>query len=166
MDSPSDGVELLRIGLRQVGLYEFVQQDELLWRAPLLAALDAAERERLLTTGRVRGVGSDDLLLAEQAVADALYFLLEGSVVLAADGGSIDLATLTKGDFFGLSAVFDNAVRPAAHAAEGGARVALLPAAHLTSLVQSHPALGRLLARTAKERHTRYAECQSFMDMW
>jgi CRP-like cAMP-binding protein len=166
MDSSADGVELLRIGLRQVGLYEFVQQDELLWRAPLLAALDAAERERLLTAGRVRGVASGEVLLAEDAVADALYFLLEGSVVLAADGGSIDLATLTKGDFFGLSAVIRDAVRPAVQAPEGGARLALLPAADLTRLARSHPALGRLLARTAEERHTRYAECQSFMDLW
>ncbi len=166
MDSPTDGVELLRIGLRQVGLYEFVQQDELLWRAPLLAALDEVERERLLTAGRVRGVGGGELLLAEAAVADALYLLLDGHVVLAADGGAIDLAVLTKGDFFGLSAVFGNAARPAAQAAEGGARVALLPAAELTRLAQRHSALGRLLARTAKQRHARYSECQSFLDLW
>ncbi len=160
------GTELLRIGLRQVSVLEFVRRDDLLWRSPFLATLGEAVREELLRSARVRVVDEGAVLLEEDAKPDELHFVLRGSVVLAAGGGDIDLATLAKGDFFGLAAVVRDAVRPSAVAAEGGARVALLPGAMVESLARSAPAMGEVLAAVARQRRDRLRECSDFLDMW
>lgn len=166
MSEPKDCVNILRIGLRQVDLPEFVRQDDLLWRAPILATLAEATRLELLGQAHVRSVDAGGSLLAEGVRPQAVHFVLTGSIVLSTAEGSMDLATLDKGDVFGLAALFDDAVRPAAAATEGGARVALLPAVTLTQLIRGVPELGKLLASLAKERHTRANECAEFFDMW
>ncbi len=166
MTDPKDGVNILRIGLRHVDLPEFVREDDLLWRAPVLATLAEATRLDLMGRAHVRSVDAGGTLLEEGQRPEAVHFILTGSVVLATAQGSMDLATLAKGDVYGLAALFDDAVRPAATATEGGARVALLPAAVLVQLVRDVPDLGRLLAALAKERHTRANECAEFFDMW
>jgi CRP-like cAMP-binding protein len=166
MSESNDGIHILRIDLRHVGVKEFVRQDELLWRAPLLAALSESERDGLLDEATVRIAESGERILSEQEPAAAIHFVLDGSVVLSTGGGSIDLASLGKGDFFGLSSVFSDAVRCTASAPEGGARLALLPAGRLGQLAQSLPALGQLLAKTAQQRRDRARECSEFFDMW
>jgi len=166
MSDPKDGVNILRIGLRHVDLAEFVRQDDLLWRAPILATLDEATRSQLLGLGRVRSMDAASALVAEGDLPEAVYFVLTGSIVLATAGGAIDLATLGKGDVFGLAALFSDAVRPSAAAAEEGARVALLPSEAMGRLVRSVPELGKLLATIAQERRARANECAEFFDMW
>ena len=141
MSNPPFGIGILRIGLRHVGLLEFVQQDDLLWRSPLLACLDEAARTELVGRAKVRSVENGEEILAEDAQPAAVHFLVEGSVVLSTAGGSIDLATLSKGDFFGLGAVFPEAPQAAATAAGG-------------------------IARVAKERRDRSHECSDFLDRW
>lgn len=166
MSDPKDGVNILRIGLRQVDLAEFVRQDELLWRAPVLACLSEATRLELLGQGRVRSLRKAEVLIAEAERPEAICMVLTGSVVLATSGGAMDLAMLGKGDVFGLAALFNDAVRPSAAAAEDGTRVAILPAETLVQLVRSVPELGKLLASLAKERRARASECAEFFDMW
>ncbi len=166
MSDPPSGIGILRIGLRHVGLLEFVQQDDLLWRAPLLACLDEATRTELVGRAKARSVESGKEILAEDAQPAALHFLIEGSVVLSTGGGSIDLATLSKGDFFGLGAVFPEALQAAATAAAGIARMALLPPDPIVRLARAVPSFGRLLARAAKERRDRSKECSDFLDRW
>jgi CRP-like cAMP-binding protein len=163
-DPPS--VAMLRIDLAQVELVDYVQKDELLWRAPLLNCFDEADRLELLRQSSVRSAEGGQTLMEEDTTPAGLHLVLDGSVVLATGGGSIDLATLGKCDFFGLGALFPDAVRPAAIAASEGARTALMPSDFFIQRVRSVAALGQLLAKVAKERLERSRECSDFLDMW
>lgn len=166
MGDPKDGVNILRIGLRRLDLAEFVRQDELLWRAPILATLPEATRLELLGLGRLRSLHKAEVLLPEAQRPEAVYMVLAGSIVLSTSGGAIDLATLGKGEVFGLAALFDDAVCPAAAAADDETRIAVLPAETLVELGRSVPELGKLLVSLAKERRARASECAEFFDMW
>lgn len=166
MPECKNGVGLLRIDLHQVGLVEFVRRDDLLWRAPLLATLAESVREEFLGQATVSSASPGQSLLEPEAAPEQLFFVLDGSVVLSIGEGGIGLATLGKGDFFGLGAVFRDAVRCSATAAEGGARVALFQAERVAQLARAVPAFGQVLANIAKQRRDRSNECSEFFDMW
>jgi CRP-like cAMP-binding protein len=164
-DDPPN-IAMLRIDLAKVELADFVQKDELLWRAPLLNCFGEVDRLELLRQSSVCSAEGGQTLIEEDTTPAGLHLVLDGSLVLATNAGSIDLATLGKGDFFGLGALFPEAVRPAAIAASEGVRTALMPPAFFIQRVRSVAALGKLLAKVAKERLERSRECSEFLDMW
>jgi CRP-like cAMP-binding protein len=160
-----DAVQVLRIGLRQVEVAEFVREDASLWGSALLAPLSPTQREALLRTAHAQVARADEPILACRP-ASALYLVLGGGVVLSTGADGAGLTTLGKGDFFGLSSVVDDAPALAATADHSGARLAVLPAEAVRALAAEVAELGRLLADSARHRRQLASACSEFLDRW
>ena len=156
-----DSVQVLRIGLRQVEVAEYVREDPDLWGAALLAPLAPAQREALLAGARARVAGPDEPLLPARP-ADALHLILGGAVALATCDGA-GLTTLGKGDFFGLSSVLPGATPLAATADHGGARLAVLPGDVARRLAAEVPGFLRVLEDAARRREELARACDDFL---
>jgi CRP-like cAMP-binding protein len=156
---------VLRIGITQVKLGEYVEGDDLLRRSALFKMISDKERQILLRNSKARTLKSGEILLQEALPAKSLYFVLDGAVRLSVQGGIAELVTLTKGDVFGLSAVEPSAIRPQANA-DGDARVALLPPDQVQVLMQTTPRLASYLCELADERRKLAEDGASFFDRW
>jgi signal-transduction protein with cAMP-binding, CBS, and nucleotidyltransferase domain len=156
---------VLRIGITQVKLGEYVEADDLLRRSALFKKISDTERQVLLRNSKSRALKPGEILLQEALPAKSLYFLLDGVVRLSVQAGITELVSLTKGDVFGLSAIDPSAIRPQAKA-DGDARVALLPADQVQVLMQTTPSLGDYLRELADERRKLAADGASFFDRW
>ncbi|MBN2496711.1 MAG: cyclic nucleotide-binding domain-containing protein [Deltaproteobacteria bacterium] len=160
-----DGRDILRIGLRKMSLEELVESDPLLLRSPVLAVLSEQERTGLLASSPIRSAAAGETILEEDSVSPGLLLVVDGTVVLSCAGGTVDLGTLSKGDFFGLASIIPDAAKPAA-VAEGPVRLAVMPADQVALLAQIVPAFGALLTGEATKRRARASEGSSFFDRW
>lgn len=165
MGDEGEKASILRIGITQVKLGEYVERDDLLRRSALFKQISDTERQVLLRQSRARAFKPGEIVLQEALPAKDLYFVLDGAIRLSIQAGITELATLTKGDVFGLSAVESSAIRPQA-TAEGDARVALLPAEQVQVLMQTTPRLGGYLCELASERRKLAEDGASFFDRW
>jgi CRP-like cAMP-binding protein len=156
---------LLRIGITQVKLEEYVEGDDLLRRSALFKHISDKERRALLRRSRTRTLKSGEVFLEEAVPAKSLCLVLDGTVRLSMQSGMAELATLSKGDVFGLSAVESSAIRPQA-TAEGDARVALLAVEQIQLLMQTAPRLGDYLGELVVERRKLAEDGASFFDRW
>ncbi len=156
---------VLRIGITQVKLAEYVEGDDLLRLSTLFRYISDDERRHLLSRSKARIVKSGEVFLEEAVPARNLCLVLDGTVRLSMQGGMSELATLQKGDVFGLSAVESSAIRPQA-AAEGDARVVLLDTDQIRLLIQTAPRLGAYLGELAAERRKLAEDGASFFDRW
>ena len=165
MADDGEKASILRIGITQVKLGEYVEADELLRRSALFKLISDSERQALLRQSKARTLKPDEILLQEAVPAKNLCFVLDGSIRLFMQGGMNELVTLSKGDVFGLSAVESSAIRPQAKA-DGDTRVALLPADQVQVLMQTAPLLGAYLCELAAERRKLAEDGASFFDRW
>lgn len=165
MTREGEKASVLRIGITQVKLGEYVEADDLLRRSGLFRCISDRQRRVLLSRSRTRTLKPGEVLLEEAMPAKSLCLVLDGSVRLSMQGGMAELATLTKGDAFGLSAVVDSAIRPQV-VAEGDTRVALLPADQVQALMQATPRLGGYISELAAERRKLAEDGASFFDRW
>lgn len=81
-------------------------------RVPELRGLDRPERKKLVEAMSMRAFADGELILAEGAPADSLYFVLSGEVMCSTEG-STNKVRLASGSFFGESSI--------AHASPGAA---------------------------------------------
>lgn len=165
MADQGEKASVLRIGITQVKLGEYVEGDELLRRSAFFKAVSDTERRALLRSSKARALKPDEVLLREAMPAKGLYFILEGSIRLSMQEGINELITLEKGDVFGLSAVEPSAIRPQARA-DGDARVALLPADQVQVLMQTTPRLDSYLRELVSQRRKLAEDSASFFDRW
>ena len=165
MGDEGEKASVLRIGITQVKLGEYVEGDDLLRRSRIFKHISDTERQVMLRHSRARTLKPGEVLLEEAMPAKGLYFVLEGVIRLSMQGGMAELVTLAKGDVFGLSAVESSAIRPQA-TAEGDTRVALLPADQVQVLMQTTPRLGNYLRELAAERRKLAEDGTSFFDRW
>lgn len=165
MADEGEKASVLRIGITQVKLGEYIEGDELLLRSVFFKTISDTERRALLHKSKARVLNPDEVLLQEAMPAKGLYFILEGSIRLSMQGGMNELVTLGKGDVFGLSAVEPSAIRPQARA-DGNARVALLPADQVQVLMQTTPRLDSYLRELVSKRRKLAEDGASFFDRW
>ena len=124
--------------------------------APVLAAqelLAGMSHEELVAIERVaelQPVSDGDVVFQAGDAADAMYFVLAGSVsvrVPLASGRSRRLSTLGAGVAFGEMAILDNQPRSADIVADGHGALARLSVADLRALAIEHPNLAATLYR-------------------
>jgi CRP-like cAMP-binding protein len=156
---------VLRIGITQVKLGEYIEGDELLRRSALFKSISDKERQDLLRQSKARALKPGEVLLQEAMPARHLCFVLDGSIQLSMQDGMTELITLGKGDVFGLSAVESSAISPQA-TADGDTRVALLPADQVQVLMQTTPRLAKYLSGLALERRKLAEDSANFFDRW
>ena len=132
--------------------------EEILRRAPLLAAVDEESARAIIARMRAVDLSRGDRLFHEGEAGDALYVIETGKIKLArraADGRENLLAILGPGEMFGELSLFDPGPRVATAVAVSNARVHSLTRDDFVPLLD-HPrvalsllaALGRRLRRT------------------
>jgi signal-transduction protein with cAMP-binding, CBS, and nucleotidyltransferase domain len=158
-------LEILRIGLNQVSLLEYVKKDDFLWRCPLLAAISEDDREELLNNSKALTVEAKTQIYSEEDPPKQVHLILDGSVSLSCSHESIDVLSLGKSDFFGLEAVLTQ-VKLSATSNESGAKMALLPSSQLGRLMRESAPLDALLRNTCTKRKNHIQDCTAFLDRW
>lgn len=132
--------------------------EDILRRAPLLAAVDEESARAIIARMRAVDLNRGDRLFHEGEAGDALYVIETGKIKLArraADGRENLLAILGPGEMFGELSLFDPGPRVATAVAVSNARVHSLTRDDFVPLLD-HPrvalsllaALGRRLRRT------------------
>ncbi|HLG69549.1 MAG TPA: Crp/Fnr family transcriptional regulator [Chloroflexota bacterium] len=89
---------------------------ELLAKTPLFAVLQAEDLEELARTTRTRTYERGDIIFHKDDPGYTLYVIVSGAVkisVSSSEGDEIILAILTRGQFFGEMALFDEQPRSA-----------------------------------------------------
>jgi len=106
----------------------------------LLETLDFAELRHVDVLLHEREYIANEIIFDEGEEGQALYIVLEGTVVIvrAESGDEIALATLQPGDFFGEMALLDRGPRGARAKAATNCRMAVLFREDLSALLSTH----------------------------
>ena len=112
----------------------------------LLRDLSPRHAEAVLRLLQPRRLAAGEWLFREGDPADAVYLLTNGSITVAARGGT-RYASFSPGTMLGELAVLDGGDRSADAVADATAEVQVLPCGALAQLTQEDPALAALLYR-------------------
>ena len=112
----------------------------------LLRDLSPRHAEAVLRLLQPRRLAAGEWLFREGDPADAVYLLTNGSITVAARGGT-RYASFSPGTMLGELAVLDGGDRSADAVADVAAEVQVLPCGALAQLTQEDPALAALLYR-------------------
>jgi voltage-gated potassium channel len=115
-------------------------------RLPAIVIAELAAKLEPLTVKR------GELLIVQGEHADAMYFLIEGEVDVLVSGTRIQ--RLHVGDFFGEIALLEDVTRTASVAAATFCRVLRLRRDEFKSVIRTHPELGDIAAKVARERRS------------
>lgn len=111
------------------------------WRAtPLLQGIPASVCAKLVTCTHVRQYQSGEYLFREGDTAVAAALVIEGSVIIRANGE--DIVRLEAGDFFGEAALLEDTPRSASAVADGVTRISLLVRYQFEEFVRHRPQAG------------------------
>ncbi|XP_004519271.1 cAMP-dependent protein kinase type II regulatory subunit isoform X2 [Ceratitis capitata] len=114
---------LLKSAFKKRKMYE-----TLLDSVPMLKALKSYERMNLADALVTKHFSSNDRIIKQGDVADGMYFIEDGSVVVKMDqdGREIEISRLGKGQYFGELALVTHRPRAASVYADGDIKVAFL----------------------------------------
>lgn len=104
---------------------------------PLLAALPAKQRERVLAGARRRTWAAGDVVVREGDDALNLFLIVRGEARVEQGGAAI--GTMAAGEFFGELGIVERHARTATVVAETELTCVLLPAWEFRSLLEEHP---------------------------
>jgi CRP/FNR family transcriptional regulator len=91
--------------------------EEMLKKVPICGHLEEKQLEDLVGCSKTIKIEAGQVLFSEGDKANNVYLMLSGKVKVYkedAEGNEIELATLSKGSFFGEMALFDRGIRSAA----------------------------------------------------
>lgn len=130
--------------------------DQLAARLPALAALEPADRESLASQTLVAEADAGVIVLAQNEVSDAAYFVISGQAVAGRLEGEEYriLEILNPGDFFGEIAALTGVPRTANIITEEPSTLLQVPAAAVRQMM-AQPAVNRLFLSKMTERMIR-----------
>jgi len=123
---------------------------ELLRTMPLFAHLDQTVLSDLLRRMVSRRWHADTIIAGQHEPGDALFILVSGRarvVLFGESGREITLASLTRGDYFGETALLDGEPHPAHVIAEGEVELLSLGRRAFQEHLQAHPRTAMSLLR-------------------
>src|SRR5579859_2324333 len=128
---------------------------DLLARTPLFAVLQAEDLDELARTTRTRNYERGDIIFHKDDPGYTGYIIVSGAVkisVSSAEGDEIILAILTRGEFFGEMALFDEQPRSADAEAIQATEVLAVQREDLIRLLEKRPrvAISQLLKLLAQ----------------
>jgi len=121
---------------------------------PLFGGLDDAQLEHLVEMGQIVDLETDELLIREGDVADALYVVLDGELEVTKSAGTsqIPLAQVGPGSLQGEIAALEGGRRLASVRAMGPAEVLRIPVETIRELLAAGPDVALSVIRTAVAR--------------
>jgi CRP-like cAMP-binding protein len=131
--------------------------DLLVGLLPSLGGLSRAEREALMTQGRILDVAPGTRLTQAGDRSDSAYFVLAGKAVAGiseGQGNYHSLSGMTAGDFFGEIAALTGAARTADVVAEEPTQLLQVPASVLR-VIMAQPAFSQVVLKRMSERLAR-----------
>lgn len=152
------------VHFRQLDRAEAVQQQQqverashLLARVELFRNLEPEKLSELAKAARKQHYGHGEQLVQEGDPGDSLFLVDRGKVLISKAGselgtGSVRLATLEEGSFFGEHSLLTGEPRNATVAADGGCEVLVLEKNALAPLLEADPSLAEKLSRALTER--------------
>lgn len=126
-----------------------MQQQELLERFPIFAAIEPEKREEFLLLFRPRAAAPGERIIRKGDKPDGVYFISSGSVEVAVAGQKIKLG---PGQFFGEMALLSGARRSADVTAVDYCQLLVMTVRDFQLFIQRNPALHAELDRLAEER--------------
>jgi CRP-like cAMP-binding protein/Fe-S-cluster-containing hydrogenase component 2 len=132
-------------------IYKRRMVESTLARIPLLSQLLPMERLALVGILRPTSFSRGSLLITQGGVADALYLIEHGQVVVEQHGQTV--ATLGEGDFFGEMALLTSQPHRASVRAMTPTDVLALPAADFHELIRDRPSLESHLRSVIESRN-------------
>ena len=130
---------------------------QLIGLLPSLSGLGKAEREKLMTQGRLMDVPAGARLTTSGEAGDSAFFILAGKAVAGVadgQGGYRSLSSMTAGDYFGEIAALTGAARTADVVAEEPATLLKVPAA-LLRVLMLQPVFSQMVLARISERLAR-----------
>lgn len=126
-------------------------------RLPLFRELGRDTLDRLAASVRTARYDEREVLVREGDLGDSLFVLDSGAVRVSKTGdglgsGSVELARLGRGQFFGEMSLLTGEPRSATVTAEGGCEVLVLAREALQPILEADPALAQTLSRSIAER--------------
>lgn len=124
-------------------------------RIPIFTGLDEALLHRLASLGRTVHLPTEGMVFRDGEEADALFVILEGSVVLLRDrvGAPMQLlARLEPGDYFGEMCLFDEVYRRSSARGSAGTALLKLDKQGLIEILSREPRLALRLQLAAAHR--------------
>lgn len=161
--------QVARIGLKRIGVVDYVRQDALLRGCALLKELPPAAAERLLSTGVARRFQDGAPVYTQGDASQSLFLVLAGEACVQASrkGTSVEVATARKGDVFGEAEWVTRAeLRAQSAVARGGVDVAELPVAAVEEAARAAPAFAAWLRSLHTGRQSARDEMSDFLDRW
>ncbi len=131
--------------------------DLLVGLLPSLSGLSRADREQIMTQGRMVEVEPGTKLTTTGEVGDLAYFVLAGKAVAGIAGGQGDyhsLSSMGAGDYFGEIGALTGAPRTADVVAEETTQLLQVPAA-VMRLLMGYPAFSQMVLSRMSERLAR-----------
>jgi CRP-like cAMP-binding protein len=134
----------------------------------LFAEFTEPEITTLIELAETSTFKQGDLIVAQDTPGDAMFLIVEGTVkvVHRADAGSIELASLGEGDFFGELALLDHGPRCANVEAVADCVLLKIPQGSIRALAGVYPnaafkfliAVGRVLVERMRSGNKKYID--------
>lgn len=134
---------------------EHAQAVALFSRLDLFSELDPQTVEALAASTEAQAFDDGEVLVEEGDSGDSLFVIAAGKVAISkaqSGGGSVELATLEAGEFFGEMSLLTGEPRSATVAARGVCRVLKLTKSAIAPLVQDDPKVAEALSRALAAR--------------
>lgn len=158
-----------RIGLKRVGVADYVRNDVELGGCALLKGLAPEVAERLLSAAVARRFPDGAHLFRQGEAGQSLFLVLSGEAHVQAvrEGESVEVASARKGDVFGEAEwVTGAAQRTQSAVARGGVAVAELPVAAVEEAARAAPTLDAWLRSLHAGRQSAQDEMSDFLNRW
>jgi CRP-like cAMP-binding protein len=165
-DTPS---QVARIGLKRMGVSEFVLRDPVLKASGLLKELAPAVAERLLGQAVGRRFQDGAVLFQRGDSGQSIFLVLAGEagIQTVRDSQSVEVATVRKGDVLGEAEwVTQVGHRTQSAVARGVVDVAEVPVAALDEAAHAAPALATWLRALHEQRQSAGDEMSDFLNRW
>jgi CRP/FNR family cyclic AMP-dependent transcriptional regulator len=123
-------------------------------RIPLFRHLPPEQLAMLQAAAERRPLKEGESVFTQGDAADALYIMDSGHVdiILAAEGGEIQIASFKGGSFFGELGLFDQQPRNATARAGPDTEIIRIPAEAIMDLIDRHPSAARHFLRVVAQR--------------
>jgi voltage-gated potassium channel len=146
-------VAIISAGFAQeVARRDFVVTWSLMSRVPMLSELDATEVSHIMPLLHAHNLPPNVEVLAEGALADAMYFIASGRVAMRPSAEEAGHETFGAGDMFGVHAMLENDTHKGSFVTTSKCRLLKLHKSDFHRLETANPAIAKSIRKMAADR--------------
>jgi small-conductance mechanosensitive channel/CRP-like cAMP-binding protein len=135
--------------------------ERLLASTDLFGLLADEDRHRLAGESRVHVFGDGETIVRQDEPGESAYVVCDGRVRVTLDPGSVELAVLDAGAYFGEMSLLTGDARTATVRSVGDSRVMEITAAEFRRVIMENPALLETIGAAVAKRRAEIAQARS-----